>query len=224
MPPLHQDPKSETYPAFRSRPERMALALVLLVVVGLPLAVFGYQQLQAAGPVRMIELTARLPTANQGGWTPEVITVQKGERVRLRLTSTDVVHGFAVPKLGIDAGWVEPGKVKVIEFTADQPGRYAYLCTVWCLDGHWRMRGVIEVIDPDDPAAATLDVNPPRTDWVASGIDVDADHPGEFAPEGPPDAAKGARLWQQISDRPMTDVAGAFNLRLLSPSDVYAAL
>jgi mono/diheme cytochrome c family protein/plastocyanin len=215
---------SETYPSFRSRPERVALALVLLVVVGLPLAIFGYQRLQASGPVRTIELTARLPTASQGGWTPEVITVQKGERVRLRLASTDVVHGFAVPKLGIDAGWVEPGKVKVVEFTADQPGRYAYLCTVWCLDGHWRMRGVIEVIDPDDPTAAYLDVDPPRTDWVASGIDVDADHPGLFAPETPPDAGNGARLWQQLSARPAGEAAGEFDLRLLSPSDLYAAL
>jgi len=214
----------ETYPAFRSRPERIALALVLLLVAGLPLAIWGYQRLQAAGPVRTIELTARLPTTAYGGWTPELITVQKGERVRLRLTSTDVVHGFAVPKLGIDAGWVEPGKVKVVEFTADQPGRYAYLCTVWCLDGHWRMRGVIEVVDPDDPSAAYLDVDPPRTDWVASGIDVDADHPGEYAPAAPPDAANGARLWQQISDRLVADAAAAFDLRLLSPSDVYAAL
>jgi hypothetical protein len=83
---------------------------------------------------------------------------------------------------------------------------------------------VIEVIDPDDPAAAYLDVNPPQTDWVASGIDVDADHPGEFAPEAPPDAANGARLSQQISARPVSDAAGEFDLRLLSPSDVYAAL
>jgi len=224
MSPLRQDSESETYPAFRSHPERIALALVLLVVVGLPLAIFGYQRLQAAGPVRTVELTARLPTANQGGWTPEVITVQKGERVRLRLTSMDVVHGFAVPKLGIDAGWVEPGKVKVIEFVADQPGRYAYLCTVWCLDGHWRMRGVIEVIDPDDPAAAYLDVNPPQTDWVASGIDIDADHSGRFVPEHPADAANGQRLWAELSPRPLTELLASLDLRLLSPSDLYAYL
>ena len=142
---------TEKYPTFRSGRERFALGLVLLVVLGIPLAIFGYQRLRAAGPMRTIEITARLPTSDLGGWTPEVITVQKGERVRLRLTSADVVHGFAVPKLGIDA-----------------------------------------------------------------------EHPGENAPELAPDAANGARLWQQINGRPAAEVASQLDLRHSSPSDVYA--
>lgn len=52
--------------------------------------------------------------------------MHKGERVRLRLTSVDVVHRFSIPKLGVDAGWVEPGKVQEIELVADRAGRYTY--------------------------------------------------------------------------------------------------
>ena len=215
---------TEKYPTFRSGRERFALGLVLLVVLGIPLAIFGYQRLRAAGPMRTIEITARLPTSDLGGWTPEVITVQKGERVRLRLTSADVVHGFAVPKLGIDAGWIEPGKVSEVEFVANRPGRYTTECTVYCEAGHWRMRGIIQVVDPNDPLASEQEIDPPQTDWVASGIDIDAEHPGQNVPATPPDAAKGAQLWQQISQRPASDAARELDLRRTSPSDIYSAL
>jgi mono/diheme cytochrome c family protein/plastocyanin len=198
---------------------------VLLVVLGLPLGVLGFrQQARTAGPERVVELTARLPTAEQGGWTPETITVQRGERIKLRISSADVVHGFSIPKLGIDVDWIEPGKVAEVAFTADRPGRYAFQCTVWCQLGHWRMRGVIEVVDPDDPVASARDVEPPQTNWVASGVDVDADHTGRFAPEQPADAANGQRLWVGLSSRPLTALAAGLELRLLSPSDLYAYL
>ena len=158
---MPHDPPPDTYPAFRSRRELVALALVLLVVIGLPLAVVASRRMQASGPARVVELTGRLPTADQGGWTPEIITVQRGEHVKLRISSEDVVHGFSVPKLGINVDWIEPGKVTEVEFVAERPGRYAFQCTVWCQAGHWRMRGTIEVIDPNDPVASARDVDPP---------------------------------------------------------------
>lgn len=120
--------------------------------------------------------------------------------------------------------WIEPGKVTEVEFTADRPGRYAFQCTVWCQLGHWRMRGVIEVIDPDDPVASARDVNPPQTDWVASGIDIDAEHIGRFVPDHPADAANGQRLWTELSPRPLTQLLASLDLRLLNPSDLYAYL
>jgi mono/diheme cytochrome c family protein len=215
---------TETYPSFRSGRERVALSLVLLVVLGLPLGALGFQRAQTAGPARVVELTARLPTAEHGGWTPERITVQRGERIRLRISSADVVHGFSIPKLDVYVDWIEPGKVAEVEFTADRPGRYAFQCTVWCQLGHWRMRGVIEVIDPDDPVASARDVNPPQTNWVASGIDIDADHSGRLAPGHPADAANGQRLWVELSPRPLTELLAGLDLRLLSPSDLYAYL
>lgn len=218
-------PSSNTYPSFRSGRERIALGLVLLVVVGLPLALLGYHHLQAASaPVHVVEMTARLPAEEHGGWTPEVIRVQKGERVRLRLTSSDVVHGFSIPKLGVAVDWVEPGKVQEVEFVAEQAGRYAFQCTVWCQLGHWRMRGTLEVVDPDHPVASGQDVDPPETDWVSYGIDVDAAHPGRFVPGMPPSAVEGQRIWAGISDQPLDQLASSLPLREMSPSDVYAWL
>ncbi len=221
---MTENHSTETYPNFRSRRERIALGLVLLMVVGLPLGALGFQRAQMAGPARVVELTARLPTADHGGWTPERITVQRGERIKLRISSADVVHGFSIPKLDVHIDWIEPGKVAEVEFTADRPGRYAFQCTVWCQLGHWRMRGVIEVVDPDDPVASARDVDPPQTDWVASGVDIDADHTGRFAPERPADAGSGQRLWAELSPRPLTELLAGLEVRLLSPSDLYAYL
>jgi mono/diheme cytochrome c family protein len=135
-----------------------------------------------------------------------------------------VVHGFSIPKLGVKIDWIEPGKVAEVEFTADRPGRYAFQCTVWCQLGHWRMRGVIEVVDPDDPVTLARDVDPPQTNWVASGVDVDANHTGRFVPERPANAANGQRLWSELSPRPLTALLAGLELRRLSPSDVYAYL
>ncbi len=211
----------------KTRAERLALALVLLVLIALPLALLGYQylpRLLASSSPRLIDLTARLPTSDQGGWTPDIIRVQRGERVRLRLHSADVVHGFAIPKLGLDAGWVEPGKVKEIEFVANQAGRYVFLCTIYCEASHWRMRGVLEVSDPADAGAVERDVQPPLTDWVASGIDIDAPHPGANVPAAPPDAARGAQLWAQLSTRPLPTLLTNSERQQLSPSDVFDRL
>lgn len=221
---MTKQPSTETYPAFRSRRERIALGLVLLAVLGLPLTALGYQRLQVAGPARVIGMRARLPTAEQGGWTPETITVQKGERVRLRISSDDVMHGFSIPKLGIQVDRIEPGKVTEVEFVADRPGRYTFQCTVWCQAGHWRMRGVIEVVDPNDPVASAREVDPPTTDWVSYAIDIDRQHPGEFVPRSQPDAARGAQVWTTFSDRPLALLAAELPLRELSPSDLYAYL
>ncbi|MCO6453505.1 MAG: c-type cytochrome [Caldilineales bacterium] len=220
-------PDTQPYPSFRSRPERIALAFVLLALVGIPLAALGYQFLlrPALAPVRVIELVGRLPTSEQGGWTPETIAVQQGEHVRLRITSADVVHGFAIPKLGIETeSWVLPGKVQEIDFVAEQAGRYEFLCTVWCEAGHWRMRGTIEVIDPNDAVASARDTSPPTTNWVATGIDIDAEHPGEFAPSSPPSVAHGAELWATLSDQPISDFFANSDLRLLTPSAAFAHL
>ena len=217
-----------SYPARRPRVEWLALGLVLLVLVALPLAILGYAYLLKpvlnGGSVRTIELTARVPTANEGGWTPETLRVQKGERVRLRLTSADVIHGFSIPKLGVDAGWVEPGKVKEVEFVAAEPGRYTFLCTVWCESGHWRMRGDLIVVDPADPASSERDVSPPATDWMAAKIDIDAPHVATAAPTARPNAARGLALWQQMSHRPLSALAGDLDLRRLAPSEVFARL
>ncbi len=191
--------------------ELFALTVVLLIFIVFPASLFGYQMWRTtAGDARVITLTASAPAA--GGWQPDTIRVNVGERVRLRIAASDVVHGFEVPALGIQVDEILPGHVEEVEFAATRTGRYPFACTRWCSVDHWRMRGVIEVIDPANP-------NPPRPTsapplFQQLGIDIDAMHPAQNVPAQRPSAARGA--WLNIT------VPG--DLRTQSPSSAFSKL
>lgn len=127
------------------RRDAFALLIVLLLSIVFPIGLLGYQAVRVGQPAeRTVELVAR--TAADGGWQPDAIRVNQGERVRLRVTSADVVHGFTAPALGIEVEEVGPGRVVEVEFVAERAGRFAFACTRWCSPDHWRMRGTIEVV------------------------------------------------------------------------------
>ena len=83
-------------------------------------------------------------TAKQFAFEPSTIEVNKGDRVRLIVTSTDVPHGIAITEYGINQR-LEPGKPVTIEFTADKQGTFTAFCSVLCGSGHLGMKGKIIV-------------------------------------------------------------------------------
>ena len=208
---------------FDRRRELLALAVVLLIVVGLPAAVLGYQRVYrpwTERDVKVFDLTARAPEG--GGWQPEHITVNQGDRVRLRLHGVDVVHGFAIGRLGIAPVVVEPGEVKTVEFVAERAGRFTFYCDIWCSPYHYRMRGDLEVLGPD----GTVPIDPPTaTEEYLNQIagQVDQPHPALFYPTSRPSAAAGKRIAGRYDDvlAPWRDPA---QLRTQSPADVFADL
>ena len=86
--------------------------------------------------------------AETGGWTPENLTAEVGQPLHLRLTSDDVMHGFAVGQSDQPPVDVIPGEITEVTLTFDKPGKYTFYCTRWCSVNHWRMRGTIEVTGP----------------------------------------------------------------------------
>jgi len=191
--------------------ELFALTIVLLIFVAFPASLFAYQAWQInANDTRVVELAANVP--NNGGWSPDTIRVNLGERVRLRISSPDVVHGFEIPALGIQVDEILPGHVAEVEFVASRIGKFPFACTRWCSVDHWRMRGVIEVIDPNNPNPPPLSFTPPLYQQLK--IDIDVLHPAMNVPTQRPSAARGALLNLMITD----------DLRIKSPSDVFAKL
>jgi len=83
-------------------------------------------------------------TAKQFAFEPSTIEVNKGDRVRLIVTSTDVPHGIAIPEYGINER-LDTGKPVTIEFTAEKEGTFTTFCSVFCGSGHSNMKGKIVV-------------------------------------------------------------------------------
>ena len=82
------------------------------------------------GQTDTITLHARMPEA--GGWTPADLTVTAGQPLHLRLTSDDVMHGFAIGQSDQPAVDVKPGEMTDLSLMFDQPGTYTFYCTRWC--------------------------------------------------------------------------------------------
>ncbi len=76
------------------------------------------------------------------------VVVPRGAKVRLLLTSNDVVHSWWVPALAIKKDAI-PGMVNEAWFRATETGTYRGQCTELCGRGHGYMPIVVEVVEPD---------------------------------------------------------------------------
>ena len=80
------------------------------------------------------------------------VVVPVGKKVRLLITSNDVIHGWYVPQLGINQYGI-PGFVKDAWFTIDTPGRYLGQCSQICGKEHGFMPIVVEARSAADYAS-----------------------------------------------------------------------
>jgi cytochrome c oxidase subunit 2 len=108
----------------------MVMALVLIL---------GFGWKAYAGSPRVVEITAK-----RFGFTPDQVTLKKGELVILRLHSEDVTHGFFMRKLKIDTD-IEAGKTTDVTITPDMPGTYTTICDHFCGANHGNMKMTIVV-------------------------------------------------------------------------------
>lgn len=163
--------------------KRSELISRFLIVAGILLAVGAPLFLWARTPL----IHARM--AEDGGWNPDVIQAEAGKPLHLKITSDDVVHGFAVGQIEMQSVDILPGKVTDITLNFDKPGIYIFFCTRWCGLNHWRMRGTIEVGGfPSDPEPATVPL------YVSLDLDLDAPHDAPVVPNGKPSAISGQLL------------------------------
>ena len=83
-------------------------------------------------------------TAMKFVFKPNKITVKQGRPVVLVLTSEDRIHGFKMPDFGIRAE-ILPYQDTRVTLTPDKVGTFAFLCDVFCGDGHEEMEGELIV-------------------------------------------------------------------------------
>lgn len=82
--------------------------------------------------------------ATQFEFAPGRIVVNRGDRVTIRLTASDVVHGFYLDGYGFKQR-VEPGVAQELAFVADRAGKFRYRCAVPCGPLHPFMIGELVV-------------------------------------------------------------------------------
>ena len=73
------------------------------------------------------------------------VQINKGDTVKLTVSSSEGTHGLAMPDYNIDLSPIAPGESKTIEFTADKSGTFTYFCNVPCGPGHRSMTGTLTV-------------------------------------------------------------------------------
>jgi cytochrome c oxidase subunit II len=85
-------------------------------------------------------------TARKFDFTPNEITLKKGESVILRLTTADRVHGFMSKPLKFDTD-IAVGKTTDVAVTPDTVGDFSVICDHYCGTGHGGMNMKITVVE-----------------------------------------------------------------------------
>jgi len=83
-------------------------------------------------------------TASKFHFTPDHITLVKGQPVTLQLTSTDATHGFLIRALKIDTD-IKPGTVTEMTVTPATAGTFKAICDHYCGLGHSGMKLTVVV-------------------------------------------------------------------------------
>lgn len=126
----------------------------LLLTLGL--AAFGTKELLAIRGNDQADLNIQVK-ASQFSWefyypeqnvfSPELI-LPEGKRVRLLLSSEDVVHSFWVPEFRLKQDLL-PGKVVKLLFTPNKIGEYMLFCSELCGTGHTTMTAPVRVVEKE---------------------------------------------------------------------------
>ena len=121
--------------------KRVLIAGALFISATIVSALTLYTRANALPPEREIHITAK-----KFEFTPDTITLKKGEPVVLVFSSQDRKHGFNLRAFGIRAD-VNPGGTARIQFTPDKTGKFTFSCDVFCGEGHEDMTGTMVVTE-----------------------------------------------------------------------------
>jgi cytochrome c oxidase subunit 2 len=116
--------------------------MLLVVCIGLFVAsVFYASTARTQQAPQRIEITAK-----RFAFTPNEITVKKGQPVVLVIKSADVAHGLRFRDLNLDAK-VPKGGTAQLSFTPDRTGDFVGHCSVFCGSGHGSMTLTLHVVE-----------------------------------------------------------------------------
>ena len=69
--------------------------------------------------------------ASAWAYNPNEVTVPAGAEITFTVTSTDVIHGFMIPRTTVNAMLI-PGHVTRVTYTFDEAGEHTLICHEFC--------------------------------------------------------------------------------------------
>jgi len=78
-----------------------------------------------------------------------MLYVPRGRAVVLKMRTHDVIHSFFVPHFRVKQDLI-PGFPTTIKFTPTKTGVFELVCAELCGLGHYKMRGEVHVLEPDE--------------------------------------------------------------------------
>lgn len=126
---------------------KLVIGFVILVVIILGFVISNKQN-NTESVEGIIVLTGETKEftieAFQFDFNPNKIEVNLGDRVIIKVTSTDVPHGFSIKEYGIKE-YLNLGSEVTVDFIADKKGTFTFYCSVICGIRHGTMRGQLIV-------------------------------------------------------------------------------
>jgi cytochrome c oxidase subunit II len=158
----------------------VVLPVVVLVPLTIMMLVVGNRLAPRLGDAYEIEVVGHqfwweVVYPDAGVVTANEIHIPTNTRVRVNLTTADVIHSFWVPQL---AGKIDmiPGETTEVLIDADRPGTFIGQCAEFCGVQHARMRFLVIAQPPDEfeqwLVEQAADAAEPETDAARQGAEV----------------------------------------------------
>ena len=120
---------------------KLIVGIVIILgfaVIGFLLARYNFFIGNAVSEITELDAKEFTVHAFKFGYSPDIIEVNRGDRIRIMINNTDDVHGMRIPDLNIRGN-------DIIEFTADKTGEFNWYCANMCGSGHMQMQGKLIV-------------------------------------------------------------------------------
>jgi len=150
-----QDPSERPAPVEESRALEVSWIVVPTILV---LLVFnwGFKSYvkMNTDPSGTYEIQVRAQQWNflfeyPNGVTSDTLYVPEGEEIKMRMSSSDVLHGFYIPAFRVKYD-ILPNRYTSVWFEATKQGDYNLFCTEYCGRDHSEMDKVVRVVSQQD--------------------------------------------------------------------------
>ena len=107
------------------------------------------------------------PQAKDDITTINQLYLPVGKPAIIHVSSKDVIHGFSLRQMRISQDAI-PGQNIPVWFVPKKPGNYEIICTQLCGLGHYRMRGFLTIVSPDDFQKWLSDQAPKKAEAIVN--------------------------------------------------------